>query len=458
MLTGHADQLPPDLSLAVLFAPYMLQYVADYRGALQRWFASIRIGGFLVITVPHSFLNERQDSPPSRRDAAQRRIYTPRALIEEIEEALVPNSYRVRWLGDLDEGYDYSAGEVAGQADIAVVLERICQPAWDLTEPAIVRPAPEDLFEPDRSRVEARSLRAAHKILAIKLDHLGDFILGIAALERLRAAFPESEITLMVGSWNEGLARELAIADHVIVFDALPRNAGEEGTDIGGKTALFDALITDRYDLAIDLRTDSDTRLLLRNVQAAIKAGVGLKARFPFLDIFLPLDPHIEHLDIAWSDEIRPAQFAAQSHCRRSSFSIACPGGPTDDLGAIIWGPYRPLTPGEYVFEPFLEFEPDRRGLLGCDIALNVDRAAYLVHPEAGSGKLTFENRLKDALFEFRLFPVAGEPVPGFRFYGGRLSKRGTGSALHQSEYLVLLVELAVLRIKQTGLFGEVAT
>ncbi|WP_116090603.1 glycosyltransferase family 9 protein [Sphingomonas crusticola] len=452
---SQTDVLPAPASQEVVFAPYLLQDMADYRGALQRWFDGVRIGGFLVITVPHAFLYERQDSAPSRRRATQRRLYTPRALIEEIEEALVPNSYRVRWLGDLDQGYDYSATEPVGRHDVAVVLERIAVPAWDLVQSTPSEPAPHDLFEADHTRIERVARAPAHKILALKLDHLGDFVMGIAALERLRAVFPAADITLVVGSWNESLAHTLGVADRVVVFDAYPRNSSEEKPDIGGKTAMFDALITERYDLAIDLRTNMDSRFLLRNVHASIKAGLGLAADFPFLDIFLPVEAHIGHYDMAWSEEFGPDSFRAQDYCTRSSFSIACPGDRVrPGYEAIVFGPYRSLPPGHYVFEPFVEIEQGGAGLLAGDVALNTHRVGYEVLPDTQT-RLSFENQENGAQFEFRLFPVADEPAPNFRFYGGRLSKRGTASALHQSEYLILLVELIALRVKETGLFGE---
>jgi len=457
-LTRSPDALPAEGSQAIMFAPYLLQDIGDYRGALQRWFACIRVGGVLVVTVPHAFLYERQDAAPSRRRPNQRRLYSPRALIEEIEEALAPNTYRLRWLGDLDQGHDYASDWPTGRHDVAAVIERIAPPVWGLTEIFPVRPAPIDLFERDHVRVEAPALISKQRILALKLDHLGDFVMGIPALERLRSAFPDAEITLVVASWNEGLARELGVADHLIIFDAFPRHSGEEPVDVPGKVALFDAVVTEKYDLVIDLRTDQDTRLLLRNVNASVKAGIGLKSQFPFLDIFLPLDAHIGHFDTAWNERMDPDRFWSQDYCVRSPFSITCPGERIHQGGAaIIWGPYRALPPGDYVFEPLLEIDPRRPGLLACDIALDTKRIAYTAHADEDALPIAFSNERDGASFEFRLFAVADEPVPDFRFYGGRLTKRGAASALHQSEYLILLVDLIALRAQQTGLFREVA-
>jgi hypothetical protein len=454
-LSREAGSLPPARSQSVLWAPWLLQDVGDYRGTLQRWFDCVAVGGLLIITVPHAFLYERQDAAPSRRRPGQRRIYTPRALIEEVEEAFAPNSYRLRWLGDLDGGYDYQAAAPTGQHDVAVVIERIAPPLWDLAADEPVQPAPEALFEPDRTRIERLEHLPAQRILALKLDHLGDFVMGIPALERLRGAFPNAHITLVVGRWNEGLACSLNVADVVQVFDVFPRNSSEEPPDVHARAALFDALVTGTFDLAIDLRTDMDTRQLLANVRASLKAGIGLQARFPFLDIALPIDPHIGHHDTAWSDRFAPDRFMANQSCRRSPYSIHCPAGRMDGEGAIIWGPYRPLPPGEYIFEPYLEWGSGFSGLVACDIALDTQRVAYLVPDGPAATEMRFTNEKDGASFEFRLYPVADEPLPDLRFYGGCLRKRGRASALHQSESQILLVDLIALRLNETGLLKD---
>ena len=452
-LSSSPEGLPGTESEQLLVAPWLLQDIGDYRGALQRWFGCLQVGGLLIITVPHAFLFERQEAAPSRRRPEQRRLYTPRALAEEIEEALAPNSYRLRWLGDLDQGYDYGGSSASGNHDVAAVIERIIAPNWALTPNLSARPAPVDLFEPDHLRIEQPARVPVGRILALKLDHLGDFLMGIPAIERLRAAFPDAEITLVVGSWNEDLARSVGIADHVLVFDAYPRNASEEQVDVAGKTALFDAIVTGHYDLAVDLRADPDTRVLLRNVHAGLKAGVGLKAQFPHLDVFLPLEAGPGRFDAAWSQEIPPDGFHAPAAIR-SRFSIHMPGSDSGGAAApLLWGPYIPLPPGEYVFEPFIEVA--EKGLIACDVALDLERVAYAVHPVPGINEMRFRNERDGAVAEFRIWGVEGEPTPDFRFYGGRLSKRGTSNALHQSEYLILLVDLLALRLNERGLVSE---
>lgn len=443
----------------VVFAGYQLQDIANYRAAIQAWFASVRVGGTLVITVPHAFLFERQSMLPSRWRPMQRRLYTPSSLAAEIEEALPPNNYRLRWIGDVDTGYDYALGrEVvpAGFHDVAAVIERIASPAWRLEDPNEAEaPRPTYAFEPSRTRLEVVRGQPHHKILVLKLDHLGDFIMGLPALERLRAAFPASKITLVVGPWNEPIAQSLGLFDTVLPFAAYPRNSSEEAVDVPGKKALFDALVSGDYDLAIDLRTDSDTRFFLRDVRAGLRAGMGTKNEFPFLDIFLPVDLTRHHVEAAWEDRIPLHHFHTHGYCHRTHYQVTCEGQLVrPEQGAIVWGPYRPLAPGRYLFEPFIEVDHAKPGLLGYDVALDAERVAFGVLSEPRDISLTFEVS-KPARFEFRFQVVDDEPVPNFRFYGGRLVKQGASGVLHQSEYLRLLIELIVMRTADGGSLVE---
>jgi len=446
----------PEGSQQIVYAPEMLQDEADYRGALQRWFEMVAIGGLLVLTVPHAFLETRQDWLPASRRPRQQRLYTPASLLSELEEALEPNSYRVRWLADRDAGYDYMldrATPPVGQHDIALVVERITPPAWDLAPPAFAAaPPPDPLFEPLLTRAETMKADSVERILLLKLDHLGDFVMSVPALQSLRRHFPAAHITLVVGSWNVGLARRLEIADEVVPFDAYPRNATELPIDIPGKAAGLQALVPGRYDLAMDLRTFPDTRILLRDIDAAHKAGLGNRGAHPFLDIFLPIDPRGEQVDHAWAQDIPLAEFFARDPCKRGRFHIGCDALPAHPAFPIVWGPYRRIAPGNYLFQPFLDADLGQ-ALLAYDIALDQRRIAYGVFDGGTDVTIAFTVPDKEGQFEFRLLNVEGEAAPAFQFFGGRLIKQGLGGTLHQAEYLGLLVELAALRLKHEARF-----
>ena len=61
------------------------------------------------------------------------------------------------------------------------------------------------------------------RVLVLKLDHMGDLVLGMPALRAVRDGFPDAHITLLCGGWNESLAHELAWIDRVVTFDFFTR-------------------------------------------------------------------------------------------------------------------------------------------------------------------------------------------------------------------------------------------
>lgn len=115
-------------------ASHMLEHVLFPEEHLNEWFRILRVGGTMILMVPHAFLYERRMTvPPSRFSPEHFRSYTPADLLLEIERALEPNTYRIRYMEDEDTGYDYSlAADVhpVGGLEIVCVIEKITPPAW----------------------------------------------------------------------------------------------------------------------------------------------------------------------------------------------------------------------------------------------------------------------------------------------------------------------------------------
>jgi ADP-heptose:LPS heptosyltransferase len=128
------------------------------------------------------------------------------------------------------------------------------------------------------------------RILILKLDHIGDFILGMAAINELRRSWPQASISLVCGPWNTDLARGTKLFDHVFSYEFFGENANE-------RRKITPALYTDfaevnpigSYDIAIDLRYDEDTRPLLKMVDATYRAGFAAPNSNVQLDLELPL-------------------------------------------------------------------------------------------------------------------------------------------------------------------------
>ena len=135
-------------------------------------------------------------------------------------------------------------------------------------------------------------------IILLKLDHVGDFFIATPAFRELRSAFPNAQITLICGPWNKQLACDLGIFDDVRPFSFFPeqsRDAFQQSRDLGWAASMhghFATVAAGSFDLAVDLRYDTDTRRLLTMIDAKYRAGIGDFAEFPFLDVAVPSDRH----------------------------------------------------------------------------------------------------------------------------------------------------------------------
>jgi ADP-heptose:LPS heptosyltransferase len=142
----------------------------------------------------------------------------------------------------------------------------------------------------------AEKLPAHPRILVLKLDHIGDFVVALPAFEHLRSVFPDAAITLVCASWNRAWAEALGLFDTVVSFDFFTTTNAEWRGATEKQFDAFAALPLTHYDLAIDLRHDPDTRPLLARVDATFRAGFYALPQFGGggkLDIELPDMEHI---------------------------------------------------------------------------------------------------------------------------------------------------------------------
>jgi hypothetical protein len=123
----------PDESQDAVLAAHVLEHIPNWRPVLTDWHRVLRIGGFLVIMVPHRHLFERRPDLPSMWNGDHKRFFTPASLLAEIEAALPINGYRIRHLFDNDIGFRYQdppSAPPAGNFEIELVVERIARPVW----------------------------------------------------------------------------------------------------------------------------------------------------------------------------------------------------------------------------------------------------------------------------------------------------------------------------------------
>ncbi len=119
-----------DVSQDFVYSSHMLEHIRSENliNVLREQHRVVKIGGHIVICVPHKFLYERGMNLPSKWNHDHQRMYTPATLMAEVETALFPNSYRVRLLCDNDENYNYEtpmSEHPVGEYQIECVLEKI---------------------------------------------------------------------------------------------------------------------------------------------------------------------------------------------------------------------------------------------------------------------------------------------------------------------------------------------
>ena len=109
------------------------------------------------------------------------------------------------------------------------------------------------------------------RILVSKLDHMGDLVLAIPAITKLRTRYPHARIDALVGSWNQEAARLLGVFEHIFVLDYFSKKSAE----VARTPDVLNDLISQMpdYDIALDLRRPGDTRFILVQLPARIHAG-----------------------------------------------------------------------------------------------------------------------------------------------------------------------------------------
>ncbi len=111
-------------------------------------------------------------------------------------------------------------------------------------------------------------------ILVIKLDHIGDQILSLPAIRLLRQHFKDARIVGLIGEWSKVIAEYGEIFDEIITYNFFHENRGGHPENNGKREAeLSEKLKRYKFDLAIDLRRQHQTRRFLMLSGARIKSG-----------------------------------------------------------------------------------------------------------------------------------------------------------------------------------------
>ncbi len=125
------------------------------------------------------------------------------------------------------------------------------------------------------------------RILALKVDHIGDFVSAFPALRRIKKHFPNAELTVLAAKASLSLAALEPAIDRVIRFDFFHARSerGRRETAKKELQRLAEELAPYRFDLAMDLRRQPDTRPILRHTGARWLAGFDQGNGTDWLDI-----------------------------------------------------------------------------------------------------------------------------------------------------------------------------
>jgi ADP-heptose:LPS heptosyltransferase len=148
--------------------------------------------------------------------------------------------------------------------------------------------------------------RTIRRVLVVKLDHLGDVLLALPAVRRLRDLFPAAEFTMLVGPWARTMVEREPAVDRVLTYDYYQASSAlrPNKLTLAQKERLRAWLAPYDFDVAIDLRRETDTREFIRLSGAKRTVGFANRGECEWLTAALPcegVDPlqpprrHIAH-------------------------------------------------------------------------------------------------------------------------------------------------------------------
>jgi lipopolysaccharide heptosyltransferase II len=130
-------------------------------------------------------------------------------------------------------------------------------------------------------------------VLLLRLERVGDLLMTLDAIAAVRAVRPGASIDLVVGEWNEAVARLIPAVDRVETLSApwLARGAG--GHPPAAMVARAWSWRARRYDVAINFEGDVRSNALLGLSGAVRRVGFPMAGGGPMLSDAVAFDPTI---------------------------------------------------------------------------------------------------------------------------------------------------------------------
>jgi len=152
------------------------------------------------------------------------------------------------------------------------------------------------LARPFRRR---RPPRDPARVLLLRLERIGDLLMALPGVAAVRALAPQARIDLVVGSWNEDLARAIPFVDTVETLDAAWLARRGEGLKVPALVGAARRWRQRHYDLAINFEPDVRSNLMIAVAGASWAAGYRSAGGGALLDQALDYDPRAHTTDNA---------------------------------------------------------------------------------------------------------------------------------------------------------------
>jgi ADP-heptose:LPS heptosyltransferase len=250
--------------------------------------------GYIVSPTPYLYIEIFLDSEliykqklviaPQRREKSNRDIkkYVYNAWIDFSKfsygwHELVFRAVNVR--GDVREGTDWRRERIIVAEPTPVDTFQDC----DGIIPPLDQTSPLSVVEQINARpsIVHRASSASFpgkikNVAVIRADQLGDMVVSVQALLRLRQLLPDARITGLLSPAGEGLARTLGVFDEIILLD-FPDDPHQRQRvmDRKGQKQLAEKLAAYKFDLAIDFPVAGVSYKLLALTGAPITMGYG---------------------------------------------------------------------------------------------------------------------------------------------------------------------------------------
>ncbi|MGB2716958.1 MAG: glycosyltransferase family 9 protein [Vicinamibacterales bacterium] len=137
------------------------------------------------------------------------------------------------------------------------------------------------------------------RILLMRIERIGDLLMALEAITDVVFAAPDASIDLVVGSWNERLAKAIPGIHRVETLDAAWLARDGQGLGLPRLLSRARAWRSRQYDLAINFEPDIRTQILVARSGAARIAGFSSGGGGPLLDVAVDFDPSARTSDNA---------------------------------------------------------------------------------------------------------------------------------------------------------------